>query len=91
MITKGSNQIQAGIVAVPKSQNDTGKPMAKAATLACDMRLCQPIAAAMMLAMVANSMATEECMSSSIKKIYKYQAPPQTPSAVKGQRIKFDN
>jgi hypothetical protein len=57
---KGNSQTQAGTVAMPISQKDTGKPMAKAAVLACEKPLCQAVAAAMTPALVAKSMATEE-------------------------------
>jgi hypothetical protein len=40
---------------------------------------------------VENNMATEECMPCSTKKMNTYHAAPQTPRAVKGQRIRFDN
>ncbi len=89
--TKGNNQTQAGKLAVPISQKETGNPMANAAARACEMPLCHPSAAAMTPSMVANNMATEECTPWLVKKRNKYQAAPQTAKAVKGQRIRFDN
>ncbi len=79
------------MLAVPNNQNDTGKPMANAAERACDIPRCQPMAAAETPTKVENNMANEECMPCSTKKMNTYQAAPQTPRAVKGQRIRFDN
>ena len=67
--TKGNNQTQAGSVAVPNNQNDTGNPMASAAARACEIPLCQPMAAADTPTKVANNMATDECMPCSTKKM----------------------
>jgi hypothetical protein len=56
---KGNNQTQAGTLAMPKSQKETGKPMANAAVLAWEKPLCQATAAAKTPPQVANIMATE--------------------------------
>ncbi len=91
MSASGNNQTHAGKLAVPKSHKDTGKPMASAAALACEMPFIQAIKAAMTPAKVAISMAKEGTLPCSCKNKYKNQAAPHTASADKGQRIKFDN
>jgi hypothetical protein len=64
---KGNSQTQAGTLAMPMSQKDTGNPMANAAVLAWEKPLCQAAAAAKTPPHVANIMATEGSMPCSTK------------------------
>jgi hypothetical protein len=56
---KGNSQTQAGTLAMPMSQKETGNPMANAAVLAWEKPLRQAAAAAKTPPHVANIMATE--------------------------------